>query len=258
MSNNMNKHRHNKPVRTEPYQKHNSSKWQQIVVGASSAAGTTAAIISEESMKCLKYCLYWLQYAIQHIEQQMTLIKNYLVSAAQSNRLLATPHQRTTSHQRSSVLSSIKRDIVHTLRKVVEVISKYAGASLPSQARQTVRGFILNLPERWATLNDIHSTTTSPALSPMLLPTSTLSSPGPGTPDHNKQEEAAIKLLTFGQESIEMLNSVETIFSDTVDRAELWIDRLKMVPGINSSSTTTAEIPEDVKLPPIRNLKLDH
>ncbi|CEI95617.1 hypothetical protein RMCBS344292_09799 [Rhizopus microsporus] len=246
MSNNMNKHRHNKPARTEPYQKHNSSKWQQIVVGASSAAGTTAAIISEESMKCLKYCLYWLQYAIQHIEQQMTLIKNYLVSAAQSNRLLATPHQRTTSYQRSSVLSSIKRDIVHTLRKVVEVISKYAGASLPSQARQT------------ATLNDIHSTTTSPALSPMLLPTSTLSSPGPGTPDHNKQEEAAIKLLTFGQESIEMLNSVETIFSDTVDRAELWIDRLKMVPGINSSSTTTAEIPEDVKLPPIRNLKLDH
>ncbi|CEG73770.1 hypothetical protein RMATCC62417_09086 [Rhizopus microsporus] len=209
-------------------------------------------------MKCLKYCLYWLQYAIQHIEQQMTLIKNYLVSAAQSNRLLVTPHQRTTSHQRSSVLSSIKRDIVHTLRKVVEVISKYAGASLPSQARQTVRGFILNLPERWATLNDIHSTTTSPALSPMLLPTSTLSSPGPGTPDHNKQEEAAIKLLTFGQESIEMLNSVETIFSDTVDRAELWIDRLKMVPGINSSSTTTTEIPEDVKLPPIRNLKLDH
>lgn len=145
----MNKHRHNKPARTEPYQKHNSSKWQQIVVGASSAAGTTAAIISEESMKCLKYCLYWLQYAIQHIEQQMTLIKNYLVSAAQSNRLLVTPHQRTTSHQRSSVLSSIKRDIVHTLRKVVEVISKYAGASLPSQARQTVRGFILNLPERW-------------------------------------------------------------------------------------------------------------
>jgi hypothetical protein len=28
---------------------------------ASSAAGTTAAVVSEESMKCLRYCLTWLQ-----------------------------------------------------------------------------------------------------------------------------------------------------------------------------------------------------
>lgn len=37
------------------------SKWHQIVMHASSAAGTTAAVISEESMKCLRYCLSWLQ-----------------------------------------------------------------------------------------------------------------------------------------------------------------------------------------------------
>lgn len=28
---------------------------------AGSAAGTTAAVVSEESMKCLRYCLHWLQ-----------------------------------------------------------------------------------------------------------------------------------------------------------------------------------------------------
>ncbi|KAI8336761.1 hypothetical protein BC941DRAFT_428023 [Chlamydoabsidia padenii] len=37
------------------------SRWKQLMVHAGSAAGTTAAIISEESMKCLKYCLSWLQ-----------------------------------------------------------------------------------------------------------------------------------------------------------------------------------------------------
>jgi hypothetical protein len=37
------------------------SRWQQLVVGAGSAAGTTVAIVSEESMRCLKYCLSWLQ-----------------------------------------------------------------------------------------------------------------------------------------------------------------------------------------------------
>jgi Transcription factor Opi1 len=37
------------------------SRWQQLVVGAGSAAGTTVAVVSEESMRCLKYCLSWLQ-----------------------------------------------------------------------------------------------------------------------------------------------------------------------------------------------------
>ena len=37
------------------------SRWQQLMVHAGSAAGTTAAVISEESMKCLRYCLSWLQ-----------------------------------------------------------------------------------------------------------------------------------------------------------------------------------------------------
>lgn len=53
----------------KPYPKPNArhrpiaprSKWHQIVLHASSAAGTTAAVISEESMKCLRYCLSWLQ-----------------------------------------------------------------------------------------------------------------------------------------------------------------------------------------------------
>jgi hypothetical protein len=151
--------RSSSPVRSSPYttQHHShhiphqplvstTSRWQQLVVGAGSAAGTTAAVISEESMKCLKYCLSWLQYATQHIEQQMMILRNYLVSLAsnKNSNSLTTPHQEKTS-----VLSGIKKDIVETLRKVVEVITRYAGASLPTQARQTVRGFILNLPGKW-------------------------------------------------------------------------------------------------------------
>jgi hypothetical protein len=53
-----------KPVATRQYHRQQPlvrSKWHQIVMHASSAAGTTAAVISEESMKCLRYCLSWLQ-----------------------------------------------------------------------------------------------------------------------------------------------------------------------------------------------------
>lgn len=125
-----------------------SSAWQQLVVHASSAAGSTAAVISEESMKCLKYCLSWLQYAMRHIEQQMNVLRDFLVSLASSQQQQHSlaPHHPNNMHR--SHLSSIKKDIVDTLRKVVDVISRYASNSLPHQAKMAVRGFILDLPGR--------------------------------------------------------------------------------------------------------------
>ncbi|CEG80101.1 hypothetical protein RMATCC62417_14484 [Rhizopus microsporus] len=41
----------------------------------------------------------------------------------------------------------------------------------------------------------------------------------------------SIKLLDFSGESIRMLKSVSLVFSDTVERAELWLKRLKAVGG---------------------------
>ncbi|KAG1322921.1 hypothetical protein G6F62_009965 [Rhizopus arrhizus] len=195
------------------------SRWHQIVLHASSAAGTTAAVISEESMKCLKYCLNWLQYASQHIEQQINLLRRYLVSL--------TDPQAVIHQQPDHTLSKIKKEIVDTLRKLVEVISKYAGTGLPEQAKASVRSFILALPSRWAIL---HSKTTSPAASPALKPTEIT-------------QETSIKLLSFGSESIEMIQSVAHVFSDTIDRAELWLSRLSVVSG---SQKKTEDQPMDL------------
>ncbi|KAI9004907.1 transcription factor Opi1-domain-containing protein [Phycomyces nitens] len=258
------------PIRAAPYHtmkkphhaviNSSQSKWQQLVVGASSAAGTTAAVVSEESMKCLKYCLSWLQYAVQHIEQQMTLLRNFLVSLAtaqSSSTSLSAPGNKSNT----PALSSIKKDIVETLRKVVDVISRYAGTSLPQHAKVAVRGFILNLPGRWATLNDIHSTATSPASSPMLGPRIHDGCDMNGLPrvGNKRQEETAIRLLTFGQESVDMLQSISSVFSETVERAELWLDRLRLVrvPGISAAEQDDKRTENDldsVRLPPIRTL----
>ncbi|KAG2220630.1 hypothetical protein INT45_014060 [Circinella minor] len=212
-----------------------TSTWQQLVVQAGSAAGTTAAVVSEESMKCLKYCLSWLRYAIQRIEQQLTVVRNYLVSlaAASSSSSLSTVQH----HQPASPLSSVKRDIVETVRKVVDVISRYASTSLPHHAKVAVRGFILDLPNRW----DIRS---SPAASPLLTPTEGLSP---------VQDENAIKVLTFGNESVEMLQSISTVFSDTVDRAEIWLDRWRTVRDYDNGG----KIDNDIQLPPIRSLNIN-
>ncbi|KAL1928802.1 hypothetical protein VTP01DRAFT_2588 [Rhizomucor pusillus] len=201
------------------------SRWQQIVMHAGSAAGTTAAVISEESMKCLRYCLYWLEYATKHIEQQMQLLRNFLVSLAvgsSQSKAVATPSTA------NSTLTAIKKEIIDTLRKVVDVVSRYAGTGLPEQAKASVRKFILALPGRWATLST--SSTASPASSPALGPQ--------GAPD--RVHETSIKLLTFGDESIEMLRSVSTVFSDTIERAELWLQRLRVVGVAGTSSGAAA------------------
>ena len=39
---------------------------------------------------------------------------------------------------------------MHTIRQAVDIVSKYAGGALPEPARTRVRGFILTLPQRWA------------------------------------------------------------------------------------------------------------
>ncbi|CAO3592674.1 unnamed protein product [Absidia cylindrospora] len=206
------------------------SRWKQLVVHAGSAAGTTAAVISEESMKCLKYCLSWLQYATQHIDQQMTLLRNVLVSMATGSSSNSSPSTSTTVSTNTNpagMLAAIKKEVIETLRKVVEVISKYAGAGLPEQAKGTVRSFILALPSRWALLNS-STTPSSPIASPTL---------GPHASPH--VEETSVKLLNFGSESVEMLQSVSTVFSSTIDRADTWLDRLHSV-GVTRRSTKSS------------------
>ncbi|CAO3612923.1 unnamed protein product [Cunninghamella blakesleeana] len=236
----------------------NKSKWQQIVMHAGSAAGTTAAVVSEESMKCLRYCLHWLQYATQHIQQQMDILRNFLVSLAMSsnnkNKNNKTVSRRNQNHP-ANTLAAIQKEIVNTLRKVVEVVSRYAGVGLPSHAKASVRNFILQLPSRWATLNN----TTAPS--------TTKQSPSPSStslsdfnnnnmddddeedddddeiPDHVK--ETSIKLLNFGGESVEMLESVSEVFSDSIDRAEVWLDRLKII-GVAPNGTTSHQKEFDI------------
>ncbi|ORZ20439.1 transcription factor Opi1-domain-containing protein [Absidia repens] len=205
------------------------SRWKQLVVHAGAAAGTTAAVISEESMKCLKYCLSWLQYAAQHIDQQMTLLRNVLVSMATGSSSNSSSSSTTVSTHTNpaGMLAAIKKEVIETLRKVVEVISKYAGAGLPEQAKGTVRSFILALPSRWALLNS-STTPSSPITSPTL---------GPHASPH--VQETSVKLLNFGSESVEMLQSVSTVFSSTIDRADTWLDRLHSV-GVTRRSTKSS------------------
>ena len=155
----------------------------------------------------------------------MNFLRQFLVS-------LASDKKELTTHDDASTLAHIKKEIVDTLRKVVEVISKYAGTGLPEQAKVAVRGFILALPTRWAVLNS--STTASPTASPQLGPTDA------------HMRDTSIKLLNFGGESVEMIQSVSLVFSDTIERAELWLSCLRVV-GAGRNNNKKAQ-PEQMDL----------
>jgi hypothetical protein len=122
--------------------------WHQIVFGAGSAAGTTAAVVSEESMKCLRYCVSWVQYALKYLSQQMGFLRDYLVSLATNNKN-KTMVLDSKNKQDQHVLLSIKRNMVGTIRKVIDIITVHASTALPYQAKAAVRRTILSLPNRW-------------------------------------------------------------------------------------------------------------
>ncbi|KIK67654.1 hypothetical protein GYMLUDRAFT_237875 [Collybiopsis luxurians FD-317 M1] len=204
-------------------------------------------------------------------------------------------------------LTTLRRDVVHTVREVVNVVSKYGGgAALPEPARDAMKGFILKLPkkvgeamrmgappsdtpadlgtpgsstgadsvaaaaagragsERRATASrrgrgdrgvgsslsasqsPATSTTNSPASSPRIHSSRMLQlsngddqgASGSGSGRHMAQQHtmsagmafvAAQRVLTLATESLDMMHGVTGVVRESLDRADAWVERLKMV-----------------------------
>ncbi|KAI9486488.1 MAG: transcription factor Opi1-domain-containing protein [Benjaminiella poitrasii] len=166
----------------------------------------------------------------------MNVLRSFLVS-------LATSPNKEKEHS-VTILSSVKQDLVSTLRKVIDIITCYANNALPSQAKATVRGTILSLPSRWAYMYD--STTTVDQADNIELQQQ-ISKEVRIAP--YKQEDVALRLLTFGQESSNMLTSIHNVFEDTIQRAENWLEKLRMINPMSSSNETYSK-----KLLPLPNI----
>ncbi|KAI0793831.1 transcription factor Opi1-domain-containing protein [Fomes fomentarius] len=254
------------------------SRWQAVFL----EAGGISAALSEESMRRLRYCLQWLQYATTQIDAQILVLRNFIASL-QPNGSSGSSSPISPQHLRT--LQTAKRDVVDTIRQVVEVVSRYAGGALPEPARSRVRSFILHLPRRWAAASSVglegqhpatapghdvrgESTATSSSSargrhrgaapysygpgeagpSPRSRPASRATSPVRGSSrahGHSRQgsagpngttpptvdgaTQAAQKILTLATESLDMLRSVTGIFKDSLERADIWVERLRVV-----------------------------
>ncbi|KZP11084.1 Opi1-domain-containing protein [Athelia psychrophila] len=260
------------------------SRWHAMLL----EAGGISAALSEESMRRLKYCLQWLQYATAHIDAQILVLRDFTAalsagagSAASSS---SSPHTQKISAEHMRTLAAARRDVVRTIRQVVDVVSKYAGSALPEPARSRVRGFILLLPQRWAVRAheggvvegiggagssgvggahpggrartkrahvrgagsvDAHSPASSRPASPAPRrrererDTGVASAAGSGGARREQPDavattvagaaQAAQRILTLSTESLDMMRGVTAVVRESLDRADAWVERLRIV-----------------------------
>ncbi|ETW79146.1 hypothetical protein HETIRDRAFT_445866 [Heterobasidion irregulare TC 32-1] len=246
------------------------SRWQAVLL----EAGGIGAAVSEESMRRLKYCLQWLQYATTHIDGQILILRDFMASlqpppgspnAINPDALISPEHMRQ--------LQNVKHDVVNTVRQVVNIVSQYAGGALPEPARARVRGFILHLPQAWASAarrQDVPtaagtagrggrgtrrsgrrdrggeapsrpaspSSASSPRHSRQTSSAVTGAAAGAGTgtgaaaalpPTAGSATQAAQRILTLATESLDMMRGVTGVVKDSLDRADAWVERLRVV-----------------------------
>ncbi|TFK51944.1 Opi1-domain-containing protein, partial [Heliocybe sulcata] len=271
---------------TQQQQVAQRSRWHTVLL----EAGGLGAAVSEESMRRLKYVLQWLMYATAHIDAQILVIRDF-IAALQPLGPASSPYAPISAHHMKT-LNDVKQDVVHTVRQAVDVVSKYAGGALPEPARDRVRGFILTLPQRWATATNrqrhehpssaLSSANTSPVASTTSLPPlsthahsrrgakpysrepSRPSSPvgsAPSSPRlsrssaHSRQGSghshtahgptagsataAAQRILTLATESLDMMRGVTGVVKESLDRADAWVERLRVV-GIQRQGQSEA------------------
>lgn len=210
-------------IQAQPNTDFTQSRWKQVMV----SAGAGVAFVSEESMKRLRYCLEWLHYASAHISRQINKINEYIMSFTGKGEIVVYQQHQPPPNM---FINSVKKEIVETLRQVVEVIGRYAGSCLPNEARNRVRSFILGLPQRWATLNipnlDNDTVSVTSCSSPVTTPINNNNSNNSVNQPSFSSSEAIQKLLMLANESSQLVQNVKSIFKETVDRADNWSETI--------------------------------
>jgi len=201
-----------------------SSRWQNVLI---STGGLTASI-SEQSLASLIFCLRCLRVATTHLGSSISILQSLLL---QSQRPADEENQATSRTVIGSRIEKIKQDIVDTLRKAVDVVSRHAGSALPEPARHRVKVYILSLPARWAA-----ASTPSQQSAP--------GADGAAANGMTREEETGWKVLTLASESLQMLSGVMTVVGDTLQSAEEWAGRF----GRNKRAAGPgAETPESMR-----------
>ncbi|PQE22806.1 clock controlled protein [Rutstroemia sp. NJR-2017a BBW] len=200
------------------------SSWQSRLV--LSTSGLSVAM-SEESLRSLKYCLSWLRWANEHIGKVIAALKSVLEQYDHSGTITDKPHSEEsrenqkqmvlhTDEERSALhakIAELKKDVLKTLKEVVDIVSKYAGGALPENARDLVRKHLTSLPQRFRIASSISFSAGGTAQN------------GEGD-DDNEVKEGAKRVMVLAKEGLDMMAQVSGVLDGTIVSAEEWCEKL--------------------------------
>ncbi|ODV93419.1 hypothetical protein PACTADRAFT_36038 [Pachysolen tannophilus NRRL Y-2460] len=132
-----------------------------------------------------------------------------------ANDSLLTPTNSNNKYDLSNSSSNdpinqIKHDIVGTVKKIVKVVSKFTGNSLPEPARSNVRELLLRLPNNWAISLKEKNEQILFSTNHQLFKNKELITDPNG------------KVLILAQESLDMIKKIITFCNDSLEKAEVW------------------------------------
>ncbi|KAF5021609.1 hypothetical protein F66182_6356 [Fusarium sp. NRRL 66182] len=186
--------------------------WQSRLI--MSTSGLSVAM-SEESLRSLKYCLQWLRWANEHIAGVITALKTTLEQyekvpqdGSEKPSQTGEPEDPESRTRLAARISSLKGDVLKTLRDAIMTVSKYAGGALPENARILVRRHLTSLPQRFriATMSDRN--------------------PNGQQDSESALTEGAQKVLVLAKEGLDMVVQVSGVVDGTIVSAEQWLDRM--------------------------------
>ncbi|KAH7412442.1 clock-controlled protein-like protein 8 [Cadophora sp. MPI-SDFR-AT-0126] len=236
------------PTKSQDEPRSPGSSWQSRLV--LSTSGLSVAM-SEESLRSLKYCLGWLRWANEHIGKVILALKSALEQYDSGNRANTSGaiegSEQTgqlivrSDAERSALnakIAELKRDVLKTLKEVVDIVSKYAGGALPENARVLVRRHLTSLPQRFRLASS--------------RPTE-----GGRSGENADMEvtEGANRVLVLAKEGLDMMAQVSGVLDGTIVSAEEWCERLRRSrreDGERETPLSPMEKPPS-ELPPMNN-----
>ncbi|PYH48859.1 putative clock controled protein (Ccg-8) [Aspergillus saccharolyticus JOP 1030-1] len=220
-------------VERESPSRQNQPTWPSRLMISTSGLGVA---MSEESLRSLQYCLTWLRWANGRLGKAIVALQGALKEWDNESE----NGRRDASSQASLLtqrIQAVKEDVLSTLKRVVDIVSKYAGGALPENARNLVRRHLTSLPHRF----QIASTSNPPPDSAAAASDTTVS---------------AHRILVLAQEGLDMMAQVSGVVNDTLVSAELWCERLgrkrpenKNTADVKQPEQHRESYPADIKRP---------
>ena len=154
----------------------------------------------------LRYCLTWPRWANERLEQAITSLKRTLDELEEYKRLSADEKKAAnvgTSIMFLRRIEAIKEDALCTLKYVVGIVSKYAGAVLPASALSLIARHLVSLPKRFLMTSSSSSITASVGQN---------------------------RALVLAREWLDILSQVTDVVNNAIVSTEEWCDALARKP----------------------------